>query len=108
MNPNVRRDLVLGGTVTAFGIGLLAFALFGSEESFRAPRWVVAAAAAAFLFGGSIPVPAVLGERNLRPPGKVPNPATFGGPLVLALLVVWIMISVGPEGAAVTLDVPLP
>src|SRR5262245_44995648 len=108
MNPNVRRDLVLGGTVTVFGIGLLAFALFGADESFRAPRWVVAAAAIAFLFGGSIPLRAVAAMVNLRPSGKTANLIVFGALFALALAVLWILVSVGPEGAAVTLDVPLP
>lgn len=108
MNPNVRRDLVLGGTVVAFGIGLLAFALFGSDDNFRAPRWVVAAAAAAFLFGGSIPLRGAAAGLDLRPTGKYANLAVAGVLFVFSLIAVWIMVSVGPEGAAVTLDVPLP
>jgi concanavalin A-like lectin/glucanase superfamily protein len=108
MNPNVRRDLVLGGAVVVFGVGLLAFALFGSDENFRAPRWVVAAAAFAFLFGGSIPLRTCLAVIDIRPTGKYANLAAFASLFILSLVVVWIMISVGPEGAAVTLDVPLP
>jgi concanavalin A-like lectin/glucanase superfamily protein len=108
MNPNARRDLVLGGTVVAFGIGLLAFALFAGDENFRAPRWVVAAAAAAFLFGGSIPLRTALHEADLRPTGKAANLVAAAALFVFTLISVWIMVSVGPEGAAVTLDVPLP
>jgi hypothetical protein len=108
MNPNVRRDLVLGSTVVAFGIGLLGFAFFASDDNFRAPRWVVAAAAAAFMFGGSIPLRTAVGKANLRPSGTLANLIAAGILLFFSLLAVWIMVSVGPEGAAVTLDVPLP
>ncbi len=108
MNPNVRRDLVLGGTVVAFGLGLLGFAFFAGDDTFRAPRWVVAAAAAAFMAGGSIPLRAALHETNLRPTGTYPNLAAATVLLLCAVAALWIMVSVGPEGAAVTLDVPLP
>ena len=56
MNPNVRRDLIIGGAVVVFGLGLLGFALFGPDESFRAPRWAVAAAAMGFMVGGYVPL----------------------------------------------------
>jgi hypothetical protein len=108
MNPNVRRDLVLGGTVVAFGMGLLAFAFFAGDDNFRAPRWVVAAAAAAFMFGGSIPLRTAVGAANLRPTGTLANLVTAVVLLVFSLLTVWIIVCVGPEGAAVTLDVPMP
>jgi hypothetical protein len=108
MNPNVRRDLVLGGSVVAFGLGLLGFAFFAADDTFRAPRWVVAAAAAAFMFGGSIPLRTAMGAAKLRPTGMYPNLAAAAVLLVFSMIALWIIISVGPEGAAVTLDVPLP
>ena len=108
MNPNVRRDLIIGGAVVAFGLGLLGFALFGGDESFRAPRWVVAAAAIGFLVGGSVPLRHTLATSGLK------LRATWQLVTVSVLLFicfafgVWILVAVGPEGVAVTLDVPLP
>jgi hypothetical protein len=107
MNPSVRRDLVLGGTVVAFGIGLLGFALFAGDDNFRAPRWVVAAAAAAFMFGGSIPLRCAAVDTSLRPSGTLANLVAAAVLLLFSLIAMWIIVSVGPEGAAVTLDVPL-
>src|SRR5580765_6001161 len=72
MNANVRRDLIIGGAVVAFGLGLLGFALFGGDESFRAPRWAVAAAAIGFIVGGYVPLRHAHQGAILRIEGKYP------------------------------------
>lgn len=108
MNPNVRRDLVLGGCVIAFGVGLLAFALFAGDESFRAPRWVVAAAAVAFIAGGVVPLRIALAHAQLPTLGTYANLGVSAVCFALCLWVTWIVVAVGPEGANVLLDVPLP
>jgi hypothetical protein len=108
MSPNVRRDLVIGAAVVAFGLGLLSFALFAGDESFRAPRWVVAVAAIAFLVGGSIPLRHAAAAQDLRPSSSAANLVAAGILFFLALFVAWIMVAIGPEGTAVTLDIPLP
>ena len=108
MNPNVRRDLVLGGAVIAFGIGLLGFALFAGDESFRAPRWVVAAAAVAFIAGGLVPLRIALAHAQVPKLGTYANLAICAVCFALSLWVTWVVVAVGPEGANVLLDVPLP
>ncbi len=105
MNPSTRRDLLIGGAIAIVGIGLLIFAFFGDDESFRAPRWVVAVAAAAFLLGGAIPLHAALRDPYLHPTGPLANVASAVLLLGLAALAAWIMVGVGPEG--VTLDIPI-
>lgn len=107
MNPNTRRDLIIGGSVVLFGLGLLVFALFASDDNFRAPRWAVAAAAIAFVVGGVVPLKQAAGP-DWRPSG------TFQY-LTLAIFLfacfassAWALVAVGPEGTAITLDVPLP
>ena len=108
MSPNVRRDLVLGGAISAMGIGLLAFALFAGDESFRAPRWVVGAIAIASLVAASFPLKSVTKSHELT---LAPTPlgATLTGLLLLVgVMAAWIIVAVGPEGAAITFDVPLP
>ncbi|MBC8024133.1 MAG: LamG domain-containing protein [Burkholderiales bacterium] len=108
MNPNVRRDLIIGGAVVAFGLGLLGFALFASDENFRAPRWAVAAAAAGFLVGGYVPLRSTISSSGLRLNGTYQFLSVaillFAGFLAAA----WVIVAMGPEGVAVTLDIPLP
>ena len=87
MSPNVRRDLVIGGAVVVFGIGLLSFALFRSDESFRAPRWVVAFAAIAFLVGGSIPLRHAAAAQDVRPSSSLANLVAAGVFFFLALFI---------------------
>ena len=108
MNPNARRDLIIGGAVLVFGLGLLGFALFGGDDAFRAPRWAVAAAAAGFIVGGSVPLRHAFTTSDLRIRAiwaliavSVLLFACFG-------VAVWVLLAVGPEGVAITLDVPLP
>ena len=108
MNPNVRRDLILGGAVVVFGLGLLGFALFGGDENFRAPRWVVAAAAFGFIVGGYVPLRHAHQGANLRLEGKYPLLGVSVSLFVLFLASVWVVVALGPEGTSVTLDVPLP
>ena len=108
MNANVRRDLVLGGCVIVFGAGLLVFAFFAGDDSFRAPRWVVAAAAVAFIAGGIVPLRLALAHAQLPAAGTYANLAISGTFFVLSVWLTWVVVAVGPEGANVLLDVPLP
>lgn len=106
MNPNTRRDLLIGGAVVVVGVGLLIFAFFGDDEAFRAPRWVVAVAAIAFLLGGWIPLHHAFRDPQLHPRTPVANFILAGVLLALAALTAWLIVGVGPEG--VTLDIPVP
>jgi hypothetical protein len=108
MNPNVRRDLIIGGAVVAFGLGLLGFALFGSDENFRAPRWAVAIAALGFIVGGYVPLRHALSTPGLKVTGTWPNLAASALLFIGFAVAMWTLVAVGPEGVAITLDVPLP
>jgi hypothetical protein len=108
MNPNVRRDLIIGGAVVAFGLGLLGFALFGTDESFRAPRWAVAAAALGFMVGGCVPLRHALSGAGLELRGTWAYLSVSLAAFVGFAVAAWILVGVGPEGVAITLDVPLP
>src|SRR5260221_2588966 len=104
MSPSVFRDLTIGGAVVLVGVCLLGFAFFGDEESFRAPRWVVAAVALSFLLSGGIPLKHAFAEGAILPQnvyGTVAVAAVLG---LVALLVLYIMVGIGPEG--VPLDLP--
>src|SRR5258708_6474532 len=105
MNPKSRRDLLLGGAVVIVGIGLLVFAFFGDGEAFRAPRWVVAVASAAFLISAAIPLHTALRDPYLHPERPLANAAVAALLLAFAALAAWIIVGVGPEG--VTLDIPI-
>ncbi len=105
MNPNTRRDLLIGGAVVIVGIGLLVFAFFGDDEAFRAPRWVVAVASAAFLISAAIPLHTALRDPYLHPERPLANAAVAALLLAFAALAAWIIVGVGPEG--VTLDIPI-
>jgi len=108
MSPNVRRDLVLGGAISAIGIGLFAFALFAGDESFRAPRWVVGIIAVGCLVAAAPPLKAVLAAHELTL-SPTPLGATLTALLLLVgLLAAWVMVAIGPEGVAITFDIPLP
>jgi hypothetical protein len=107
MNANVRRDLIIGGAVVVFGLGLLGFALFASDDNFRAPRWAVAAAAIAFVVGGIVPLRQAAGPR-WRPSGFVQYLAAALVLFVCFVSAAWVLLAVGPEGTAITLDAPLP
>jgi Concanavalin A-like lectin/glucanases superfamily len=108
MSPNVRRELVLGGAISAMGIGLLAFALFAGDESFRAPRWVVGAIAIACLVAASFPLKTVAASHEITL-SPTPLGATLTALLLLGgVMAAWVMVAIGPEGAAITFDVPLP
>ena len=48
------------------GVCLLGFAFFGDEESFRAPRWVVAAVALSFMLSGALPLRHAVAEGGIR------------------------------------------
>jgi hypothetical protein len=105
MSPGVRRDLLIGGSVVAVGVALFAFAIFGNDEGFRAPRWVVAAVAVSFMVCGAIPLRSALAEGGIVPDNLYAHlgvAAAFG---IVALTFAWIMVAVGPEG--VSLDTPL-
>jgi hypothetical protein len=105
MSPSVRRDLLIGGAVVAVGIGLFAFALFGPEEGFRAPRWVVAAVALSFIVSGALPLRSAVAEGGILPDNVYANLGAAGVFALLAVLTLWMMVAVGPEG--VSLDVPI-
>jgi hypothetical protein len=106
MSPGVRRDLLIGGAVVVVGVGLFAFAIFGDDEGFRAPRWVVAAVAISFMGCGAIPLRSAIAEGGIVPDNVYAHlgVAAFFG--ILALAFAWMMAAVGPEG--VSLDTPLP
>ena len=108
MNANVRRDLIIGGAVVAFGIGLLGFALFAGDENFRAPRWAVAAAALGFMVGGYVPLRHAISSSDLRLSGTYQHLAVAIALFACFLAAVWVMVALGPEGTAITLDMPLP
>jgi hypothetical protein len=108
MSPNARRDLVVGGSLFVVGAVLLGFAFFAGDEGFRAPRWVVGAAAIGCLLGGAIPLRAALSENDVFPPGPFAILAAAGILLIFTVIALWILVAVGPEGTAVTLNVPLP
>lgn len=107
MNPNVRRDLIIGGAVVVFGLGLAGFALFATDDNFRAPRWAVAAAAMGFVIGGYVPIKHMAGP-GWRPQGRFQYLSVATVLFVLFVAAAWALVAVGPEGTAVTLDVPLP
>ncbi len=100
MNPNVRRDLVIGGAVVAFGLGLLGFALFGTDESFRAPRWAVAAAAVGFMVGGFVPLRHALSTSGFVLRGTWANLAASVLLFIGFALAAWVLLAVGFPRAA--------
>src|SRR5690349_3911682 len=100
MNPNVRRDLIIGGAVVVFGLGLAAFALFAADDNFRAPRWAVAAAAIGFMVGGYVPLKLAVGP-DWRPQGRFQYLLCAVILLALFVAAVWALVAVGPEGTAV-------
>ena len=108
MDPNVRRDLLVGASLVIVGVALLGFAFFAGDEGFRAPRWVVGAVAIGCTVGGAIPLRSAIDTGNLIAANAFASVGAGTLLLILALVSVWVMIAVGPEGTAVTLDVPLP
>ena len=108
MNPNARRDLIIGTAVVAFGLGLLIFALFAADENFRAPRWAVAAAAIGFMVGGSVPLRHAAAIAGFELTGTYQLLAVAIALFAAFLAVTWVIVATGPEGVAITLDVPLP
>ena len=104
MTPGIRRDLLIGGAIVAVGVALLAFALFGEDSAFRAPRWVVATVALLFIGSGLLPLRGVLATGTLLPSGPYANGAACAALALLALGAVWMMVAIGPEGIA--LDFP--
>lgn len=108
MTPGARRDLVIGGAVVAVGIALFGFAIFGDDEGFRAPRWVVAAVALSFIGSGVIPLRGRFFAGEFMPTGTYPNAAASATLAVFALTSVWMMVAVGPEGVALDMPVTLP
>jgi hypothetical protein len=97
MSPNVRRDLVVGGAISAMGIGLLAFALFAGEDSFRAPRWVVGAIALGCLAAAAMPLKSLFGSGELKVNSARVGAAIAAALLILGAVAVWVMVAVGPE-----------
>ena len=108
MTPNVRRDLVVGGAISAMGIGLLAFALFAGEDGFRAPRWIVGAIAIACLASAAMPLRGVFAARADLLSSEPVGAALTGLLLTIGVLAAWVMVAIGPEGTAITFDIPLP
>jgi Concanavalin A-like lectin/glucanases superfamily len=108
MSPGVRRDLLIGGAVVMVGIGLLAFAFFGDDEGFRAPRWVVAAVALSFMLSGAMPLRAAVAEGGILPENLYANLAVAGAFAIFALVAAWMMVAVGPEGVALDIPITLP
>jgi hypothetical protein len=90
------------------GIGLLAFALFAGEDSFRAPRWVVGAIALACLGAAAVPLKSVVASREITITSRAIGAAVAAVLLAAALFTVWIILAIGPEGTAITFDIPLP
>ena len=108
MSPGVFRDLLLGGAVVLVGICLLAFAFFGDEETFRAPRWVVASVALSFMLSGSLPLKHAVAEGGILPQNLYVNLAISGVLALLAVLTAWMMVAIGPEGMSLDIPVSLP
>src|SRR5258708_3425393 len=108
MSPSVFRDLTIGGAVGLVGVCLLGFAFFGDGESFRAPRWGVAAVALSFLLSGGIPLQHAFAQGALLPQNVYVNVAVAAVLGLLALLVLYIMVAIGPEGVALDLPFTLP
>jgi Concanavalin A-like lectin/glucanases superfamily len=108
MTPGARRDLVIGGAVVAVGVGLFAFAIFGDDDGFRAPRWVVAAVALSFIGSGALPLRGHIAAGDFMPRGTYPNAAASAVLAVIALASVWMMVAVGPEGVALDVPISLP
>jgi len=108
MTPGARRDLVICGSVIAVGVGLFAFAIFGDEDGFRAPRWVVAAVALSFIGSGAFPLRSRLFAGELMPSGTYSNAAASAVLAVMALAAGWMMAAVGPEGVALDVPISLP
>jgi len=108
MTPGARRDLVLGGALVAVGVSLFGFAIFGDDDGFRAPRWVVAAVAVSFIGSGVIPLKGRFFAGDFLPVGTYPNAAASAALAVLALASVWMMVAVGPEGVALDVPITLP
>ncbi|MEP7070537.1 MAG: hypothetical protein ABI789_14915, partial [Usitatibacter sp.] len=105
MRSSVFRGLLIGGSVVLVGVCLLAFAFFGDEESFRAPRWVVAAVALSFILSGVLPLKHAFSEGRIFPQNLYVNLALAAVLAFLALACAWIMVAIGPEG--VSLDIPV-
>ena len=108
MSPGVFRDLTIGGAVVLVGVCLLGFAFFGDEESFRAPRWVVAAVALSFMLSGGLPLKHAVAEGGILPKNLYVNLAVTAVLAGLALATVWVMVAVGPEGIALDIPFSLP
>jgi hypothetical protein len=108
MSPSVFRNLTIGGAVVLVGVCLLAFAFLGDEESFRAPRWVVLAVALSFIGSGWMPLRSAVAEGGILPKHKYVDMALALVLALLALLTVWIMVAVGPEGVALDFPISLP
>ncbi|HEY2628296.1 MAG TPA: LamG domain-containing protein [Usitatibacter sp.] len=108
MTPGARRDLVIGGAVVAVGVALFAFAIFGDDDGFRAPRWVVAAVAISFIGSGALPLRDRIFAGDFNPTGTYPNAAASAVLAVVALACVWMMVAVGPEGVALDVPISLP
>lgn len=106
MTPGVRRDLLIGGAIVGVGLALLGFALFADDDSFRAPRWVVATVALAFIASGVLPLRGVIiAAGSLFPSGPYANAAACAVLALLSLAAAWMMVAVGPQGIA--LDFPV-
>ncbi len=87
------------------GIALLGFALFGDDEAFRAPRWVVATVALVFIASGLLPLRGAFVSGTLLPTGPYANAAVSAVLAFCSLGAVWMMVAIGPEGIA--LDIPI-
>jgi hypothetical protein len=107
MTPGARRDFVLGGALVAVGVALFGFAIFGDDDGFRAPRWVVAAVALSFMGSGVIPLRGRFAG-DFLPTGTYANAGASAALAVLALAAVWMMVAVGPEGVALDVPITLP
>jgi hypothetical protein len=107
MSPESRRDLLIGGPVVFVGVLLLSFAFFGDDDGFRAPRWLVGLISIACIFAGAVPLRSLLDPEG-RPSTRLGALAAMIIFIVIALVSVWVMVAVGPEGTSVTFDVPLP
>ncbi|MGZ5647725.1 MAG: LamG domain-containing protein [Usitatibacter sp.] len=89
----------------AVGVGLFSFALFGNEEGFKAPRWVVAAVALAFITCGGIPLKSAVAEGGIVPDNIYAHLGVAVTFAFFAATLAWMIVAIGPEG--VSLDTPI-
>ncbi|HYK41021.1 MAG TPA: hypothetical protein VE007_01445 [Thermoanaerobaculia bacterium] len=100
--------IALGGAVALTGAAIVAVALFGKDDGFHSPRWVVACAGAAFLFfGGWTAALYALGYDPKRPNETLPRPGVqllvlIPGLFCFAAPFHWVAFGRGPRAFSST------